>query len=172
MQFTGLLSHPKCPVAIQSVLRFIKCHQNGLLLFWDVFMFSVIGLNSFILLIHRHREHSGLKYVICAGAVAYLFVLIFQTIFLWKKPNRRLILLFTKKIFRIIYTAIYLTAIMLDVLAIAEIPGKEWQIAYNGFLFIWVTLWGTNFLWIKQLYQVFSKLSGNLHQLFLKKTRL
>jgi hypothetical protein len=64
-----------------------------------------------------------------------------------------------------------LTAIMLDVLAIAEIPGKEWQIANNGSLFIWVTLWGTNFLWIKQLYQVFSKRAGNLRQPFLKKTR-
>ena len=157
MQFTGLLSHPKCPVAIRSVLRFIKCHQNGLLLFGDIFMFSVIGLNSFILLLHRHREHSGLKYVICAGAVAYLFVLTFQTIFLRKNTNRRHILIFTKKVFRIIYTAIYLTAIMLDVLVIAEIPGKEWQIAYNGFLFIWVALWGTNFLWIKQIYQFLKK---------------
>lgn len=164
MQFTGLFLHPKCPAAMQYALRFIKRHQRELLLLWDIFMFSVVGLNSFILLLHRHREHSSLKYVICAGAVAYLFVLLFQTIYLRQKANRRHIFLTTKRIFRLIYTAIYLTAIMLDILAIAEMPGKEYQISYNGFLFIWVALWGTNFLWLGQLYQLLKKTVGNLQQ--------
>lgn len=153
MKWTGILSYPKCSDAVQSVRQFVIKHKNGLLLLWDIFMFSVVGLNSFILLLYRHGNHSGLKYVICAGATSYLFVLLIQTIFLRRKTGRRQILFFTKKIFRLIYTAIYLTAIMLDVLTIAEVPGKEWQLSYNGFLFIWVILWGTNFLWLKQVYQ-------------------
>lgn len=149
---------------VKALMQFVMGHRDQLLLLWDVFAFSVIGLNSYILLLHRHGTNHGLKYVICTGAVAYLFVLLMQTIMLRKAPNRRHILLFTKKIFRLIYTAIYLTAIMLDVLAIAGAPGSEWQLAYNGYLFIWVSLWGTNFLWLKQVFQFARKLIGKAYR--------
>lgn len=136
---------------LQKIKKFYWSYRAPLLLIWDIFMFSVVGLNSFILLIHRNREHQGLIYVICAGAAAYLLVLIVQTCFLLNHEKRHKILLVTKKIFRLIYTAIYLTAIMLDVLVLVEIPGTEITLAYNGILFIWVSLWGTNFLWIDQI---------------------
>lgn len=133
-------------------MEFVKHHKNGLFLLWDVFMFAVVGLNSFILLLHRHGTNLGLRYVICTGTVAYLFVLAIQTVMLRKAANRRSILFFTKKIFRLIYTAIYLTAIMIDIISLGGAPGTEWQMSYNGFLFIWTVLWGTNFLWIRQVY--------------------
>ena len=138
-------------------MEFVKHHKNGLLLLWDVFMFAVVGLNSFILLLHRHGTDLGLRYVICASTVAYLFVLAIQTIMLRKAANRRPILLFTKKIFRLIYTAIYLTAIMMDILSLGGAPETGGQMSYNVFLFIWTALWGSNFLWIRQMYLFIQK---------------
>ena len=139
----------KFDVIRQTLQNICGAHHASLLLVWDIFSFAVLGLNSFILLLH------DLVYVICAGAVAYVFVMIGQTCFLFKQKRRRRILLVTKKLFRLVYTLIYLTAIMLDILILAEAPGNELALAYNGCLFIWILLWGTNFLWIPQLFRLF-----------------
>ena len=139
--------------AVGAAARFVSRHRAGLLLLWDVVTFAVVGLNSFILLLYKYKANRGLKYVICTGTVAYLLVLLFQAVTLRKHTGRRKILLNTKRIFRLVYTAIYLTAIMIDMLAMAKMPGNEWRLSYNGFLFAWVVLWGTNFLWIGQVYR-------------------
>lgn len=144
-----------------SIIRigkeFYWSHREGLLLFWDFFMFSVVGFNSFILLLRKSQGHQELSHVICAGASVYLLVLIIQTRLLLKHQRRHKTLLICKKVFRLVYTAIYLTAIMLDVLALTQTEGTERTLVYKGFLFIWVSLWGTNFLWIKQVWRLIGK---------------
>ena len=147
--------------AVSALLGFAARHKNGLLLLWDVFMFAVVGLNSFILLLRKHGTDHGLNVVIFTGTAAYLVILTVQTVLLRRAPNRRPVLHFTKKIFRLIYTALYLTAIMMDILALGGAPGTELQMSYNGFLFIWVSLWGTNFLWIRQVFLFVRKRLGS-----------
>ena len=136
---------------IQGSKRLFRPYRTVLLLIWDIFIFAVVGLNSFILLIYRNQEHFELKYVICAGAAAYFFVLLIQTCCLLNHEKRHKTLVTTKKVFRLIYTAIYLTSILLDVISLAEKAGSELILAYDGILFIWVSLWGTNCLWINQV---------------------
>ena len=140
--------------ALQTLSRFLLRRKSCLLLLWDILTFGVVGVNSFILLLYKHSVRSKLKYVICIGAVAYMVILLLQAILLRKHPDRRRRLTTTKRVFRLIYTALYLTAIMMDILA-ATLPGSELQLAYNICLFVFVSLWGTNFLWIWQIYRRF-----------------
>lgn len=113
---------------------------------------GVLGLSSFIALYYRGVGNAAMKYVIATGAIAYALVLLTQAILLRKNEDRISILFTTKKVFRLIYTAIYLTCVMLEILAAAEHPGTEKLLSYYGFLFIWVALWGTNCLWLKKVW--------------------
>ena len=139
--------------------RTLICHlsnwfrRNNRLLYalWDIFSIGVLGLNSFILLYHRYGQHNGMDYVICSGAAGYAIVFLVQAIWLRGKPRERhRTARQIKSAFRLIYTAFYLTAIMLDVIESASIkaPGYEQQLSFYGILFLGVGLWGTNCLWL------------------------
>lgn len=131
--------------------RFYKEHRSLLLLVWDVFGFSVVGLSGFLRLLYHNRANHDFQYVICTGAALYLFVLLGQTVLLLRRDDRHEKLVAAKRVLRLIYTAIYLTSIMLEVIPMSQTPGNEPLIAYKGFLFFWAVLWGTNFLWVKQV---------------------
>lgn len=121
---------------------------------WDALNIGVISVNSFILLLYRNTNKTGMEYVICAGATIYILILLAQTILFRKSPVKQHELLYqTKNAFRLIYTAFYLTVIMLDVIAVTAQTdyGNEKILSYYGFLFIWVSLWGTNFLWLRKV---------------------
>ena len=115
--------------------------------------FGVLGLNSFIML-YFHNINGEIRYVVCAGALEYTLVLSLQT-FLFRhcpKRRRRLIKL-NNKIFRLIYTAIYLAAIMLNIIAASQNSNNILSMVYYGWLFVWAIIWGTNCLWGKMLIQ-------------------
>lgn len=131
----------------------LKPYQKPLRLAWDVLNLGVIGLNSFILLYFKCGYGDGMNQVVCFGGTAYAFVLLVQTLFLRKMPEKRQKAVYqTKKIFRLIYTALYLTVIMLNVISVTEVSteGQEVLLSYYGVLFIWVSLWGTNCLWLRR----------------------
>ena len=99
------------------------------------------------------NNNESIKYVICAGAFAYALIIAVQSIVYRTHPQKMTIVLRTKQIFRLIYTAVNLTAIMLDVLLVVEQPNPERELVYYGWLFIWTVLWGTNFLWMKKIFE-------------------
>ena len=115
---------------------------------WEFLNFGVLGLNSFVLL-YLHSARSSIQAVICAGMAGYALVLLLQVLLCRSYPRLRRLERFqlTKKVFRLVYTAIYLTAIMLDILAVSQRPGATPLLAYYGVLFGWVILWGTNCFW-------------------------
>lgn len=119
---------------------------------WEAFSIGILGLNSFILLYLHEDNNESIKYVICAGAFAYALIIAVQSIVYRTHPQKMTIVLRTKQIFRLIYTAVNLTAIMLDVLLVVEQPNPERELVYYGWLFIWAVLWGTNFLWMKRIF--------------------
>ena len=121
---------------------------------WELLNFGVLGLNSFVLL-YLHSARSSIQAVICAGMVGYVLVLLLQILLCRNRPHSRRLELFqlTKKMFRLVYTAIYLTATMLDILAVSRRPDAAPLLACYGLLFGWIILWGTNGFWGITLWQ-------------------
>ena len=121
---------------------------------WEFLNFGVLGLNSFVLL-YLHSVRSSIQAVVCAGMAGYALVLLLQILLCRSRPRPRRLGLFrlTKKVFRLVYTAIYLTAIMLDIFAVSQRPDAAPLLAYYGALLGWVVLWGTNCFWGITLWQ-------------------
>ena len=118
---------------------------------WEGFNIGILGLNSFILIYLHEQSNEEIKYVICSAALAYALVFLSETILLRDRPQKLMIVRKTKKIFRLIYTAIYLTVIMLEIIVVAELPNPARIMAYYGAMFIWVAVWGTNCLWLGRM---------------------
>lgn len=115
---------------------------------WEILNFGILGLNSFVLL-YLHSARSSIQAVICVGMAGYALVMLLQAVLCRRRPRPRRLELFrlTKRVFRLVYTAIYLTAIMLDVFAVSRQPDAAPMLACYGALFGWVVLWGTNCFW-------------------------
>lgn len=124
---------------------------------WEGVNIGILNLNSFLLLYYRWGRSHGMKYVICAGAAAYAIIILFQSVFYRKNPRTMQIIHQTKTVFRLIYTAVYLTAIMLDVIAVAQMPGTEWMLVTYGWFFIWISIWGAKCLWLKSIVKLASR---------------
>ena len=118
---------------------------------WEGFNIGILGLNSFILIYLHEQSNTDIKYVICSAALAYALVFLTETILLRDNPQKLIIVRKTKKVFRLIYTAIYLTVIMLEIIVVSELPNPARIMAYYGAMFIWVAVWGTNCLWLSKL---------------------
>lgn len=132
-------------------------HQLGTI--WEAVNIGIIGLNSFVMLYFRRHSNINMKQVIAAGAVAYALVLLAETIALNNEKRLHWVRA-TKIIFRLIYTGIYLTCIMLDILA-AKRAGEEEVFTYYTISFVWVAIWGTNYLWLKSLLGLIKNLYKN-----------
>lgn len=135
--------------AVERLLRWAQPRQRALRLAWQGFGIGVIGLNSYLMLLNRTTD-IGLKKVVLFGLLAYAAVFCFLTVWLRREPHRRRrIAQQIKTLFRLIYTALYLTTVMLDVLAITARPdgGGRWMLVYYGWLFLGMGVWGTNCLW-------------------------
>jgi hypothetical protein len=132
---------------------FIKSKKEIML--WDLLYIGVIGLNSYILLIYNNRQEPELIYVICAAAAIYVVTLILLLIKLRRHKRRREILYSIRKIFRIIYTAVYLTIIMLHIIRMGsfETISNEQRIAliYNISMFFIIAAIGTSSFWLKKV---------------------
>ncbi|HJD20344.1 MAG TPA: hypothetical protein H9915_00835 [Candidatus Gemmiger faecigallinarum] len=105
---------------------------------WQGLSIGVIGLNSYLMLLNR-TANIGLKKVVWFGLFAYTAAFCILTFWLRREPGRRQhIALRIKAAFRLLYTALYLTAVMLDVLAITAQPdvGDRWMLVYYGCLFL------------------------------------
>lgn len=142
------------------LLDWLRLHSGHLHMLWDGFSIGVLGLNSFILLYYRYGQHNGMDYVIISGAVGYAAILFAQSIWLRAKPSKRHKTAHRiKSVFRLIYTAMYLTAIMLEVIEIsaAKAPGYEQHLIFYGIVFLGVGLWGTNCLWLGKVLTRFLK---------------
>lgn len=119
---------------------------------WEWFNFGVLGLNSFMML-YFHSAQGGIRYVVCAGAVGYAGILSFQTILYRHCPKRRMqVVKLSRKVFRLIYTAVYLTSVMLNIIAASQLPGSVPLMVYYGWLFVWAAVWGTNCFWRKKAF--------------------
>ena len=132
---------------------FVNRLRKILRLLWDILNIGIIGLNSFLILLYRYGDSYKMKYVICFACVAYIVVFCIQAVVLKSTPDKRQRTVYqTRRIFRLIYTALYLTVIMLEVLAVTSQPTTETnrQLAYYGVMFLWTGMWGTNFLWLRK----------------------
>lgn len=126
--------------------------RDTLIKIWEGINIGILGLNSFIMVYLREQGHVALKYVICSGALAYALAFLIETLLLRNHPQKLVVIRKTKKIFRLIYAAIYLTVIMINIIEVSEQPNPARMMAYYGAMFIWAALWGTNCLWIGKLY--------------------
>lgn len=125
------------------------------------FSFGIVGLNSFVLL-YYHSEQEDFQKVVLAGAVSYAVVLFLQTIFYRHTPERRVrILRLTKKVFRLIYTAVYLTSIMMNIIVASETLTPALPMVYYSCFFVWTMLWGTNCLWLRKVIPILSHLHAS-----------
>lgn len=137
----GLLTHPR----FQKIREWLN--------------YGVLGLNNFILLYYRNEQGGGFQKVVLTGAVSYAAVLSLQSISYRHTPERRMqVLKFTKKVFRLIYTAVYLTSIMMNIIVASETSNHVLPMVCYGWMFIWTTLWGTNCLWIHKAIPIVCRL--------------
>lgn len=144
MSFTKMIEELKT--------RFTPEVRDNVRTIWKGVNIGILGLNSFLLMFFREQDNKGIKYVICSGAAAYVLVFFMETVIFHNSPQKLTVVRKTEKIFRLIYTAIYLTAIMIDIIEVSEQPNPDRIMAYYGAIFIWVALWGTKCLWIQSLY--------------------
>lgn len=125
-----------------------------LIFIWDILYVGVIGVNSFILLVLNNRNEHKLIYVICAMAVLYITVLLTILIKFRKSKQLRKILYSARKIFRIIYTAIYLTIIMLHLIRLGLFntiqDEDKLNVTYNIISFIFILIVGSSSFWWKK----------------------
>lgn len=134
--------------------------RNRIRRVWEWLSFGVLGLNSFIML-YFHSAQGGIRYVVCAGAAGYALVLFLQTILYRHRPSRRMqVVKLSRKVFRLIYTAVYLTSVMLNIIAASQLPNKVPLMVYYGWLFIWAAIWGTNCFWGKKAYMIARSIIG------------
>lgn len=128
--------------------------RRGLQRIWEWISFGVLGINSFIMLYYRSAQGS-IQYVVCAGAAGYALVLLLQSILYRHYPERRMrILKLTRKVFRLIYTAVYLTFIMMNIIVAAQMQNGVPLMIYYGWVFIWVAIWGTNCFWAQKIHRL------------------
>ena len=115
---------------------------------WEVFNIAFLGLNSYLLLYHHSAFDTGLRHVILSGAGLYAIILLVQLIRYWRKPEWLGAFQTTKKVFRSIYTALYLTGIMINVCALPMGRQSTGLLLWYGIQFCWAVLWGTNCFWL------------------------
>ena len=140
--------------------RLLPAVRNKIRRVWEWLSFGVLGLNSFIMLYYR-SAHGDIQYVVCAGAAGYALVLLFQSVLHRHCPQRRIqIIKLSRKVFRLIYTAVYLTSIMLNIIAASQLPDKVPLMVYYGWLFVWAAIWGTNCFWGKKAYMIARSIIG------------
>lgn len=146
----------------------LKLHEKiidskNVVMLWDFLYIVIIELNSYILLIYNNRQESKMIYVICAMAAAYVTILLTIFIKFEKGNQRRKVLYFTRKIFRIIYTVVYLTIIMLHLIRMGpfEAISNEEKIAiiYNIVMFVLILMIGTISFWWKKALNMILKLN-------------
>lgn len=138
------------PDTLHRALRWWAARAGVLQALWQGFSIGVIGFNSYLMLLSRCAANRGLKHVVCAGITAYAAVFLFQAVRLRRAPARlRRVAGQTRVVFRLVYTALSLTAILLDVLALLRRPGPvdPLRLALYGWNFGFMTLWGTFCLW-------------------------
>jgi len=133
-------AYDRIPPQIQARLRTI----------WEVFNVAFLGLNGYLLLYHRSAFDTGLRHVILSGAVFYALILLIQLIRYWRKPEWLGAFRTTKKVFRLIYTAFYLTGIMINVCAMPMGRQSTGLLLWYGIQFCWAVLWGTNCFWLSK----------------------
>lgn len=122
--------------------------QARLRTMWEVFNITFLGLNSYLLLYHRSTFDTGLRHVILFGAVFYAIILLVQLIRYWHKSAWIGAFRTTKNVFRLIYTAFYLTGIMINVCAVPMGRQSIHLLVWYGIQFCWAILWGTNCFWL------------------------
>lgn len=135
--------------AAARVYVWFLLRRNLFRLLWQGCSIGIFGLNSFLILFHR-SAHDSMRQVVLFALIAYITVFLAQTIRLRSRHARRHRVAWrTRTVFRLIYTALYLTAVMLDVLSATAQPGgaDPWLLAYYGWLFFGMLLWGTSCLW-------------------------
>lgn len=116
----------------------------------DVFSIGLLGLNSFLMLFYKGWLVQPIKYVICAGVLAYVLILLSETALLWREKHRLEVVYKTRRVFKVIYAAIYMTALMIHIIDLLQDkqPGYRWQTAWLGLLFIFAGIWGANSRWL------------------------
>ena len=120
---------------------------------WDVFSIGLLGLNSFVMLLYRDDIEAPMKYVVSAGALAYVIILLLETILLRRDPRRLKTVYRTRKVFKVIYALIYMTALMIRIISVLQSKetGYIRVTAWYGFLFLFAGLWGFSFRWLPKL---------------------
>lgn len=125
---------------------------------WEWFNLGVLGLNSFIMLYYRGAQ-GAIQYVVCAGALGYALVLLSQSVLYRRCPEQRMqTLKLTRKIFRLIYTAVYLTSTMMNIIVASQMQNSIPLMVYYGWIFIWAAVWGTNCFWAQKVCRLFKVL--------------
>lgn len=124
------------------------------LILWDILYVGFIGVNSYILLIYNNSNEPKMMRVICAMTVAYVTSLITILIKLREDKKLRKILYLTNKIFRLIYTATYLTIIVLHLIRLGSFKTissfQSGAVIYNIIMFFFIAIIGTSSLWWKK----------------------
>lgn len=135
---------------LHRLLNWSTTHREILRNIWQAVSIGVIGLNSYLLLLNRCTDHPSMQKVVYSGTAAYAVVFLFQTLRLRCMPTRRhRVARQTRTVFRLVYTVLYLTAIMLDVMNVIDStsPDRTQHLVYYGWNFIAMGVWGTCCLW-------------------------
>ena len=110
---------------------------------------SLISIASYFLLLFRTAHITGLGNVIIFGILFYTVVYVIEFTRNRGETKKRRILL-VKRVFGLIYTAIYLAAIMIEIIHCCT-ANDNLRLTLQSLLFVWVALWGTRDFWIQKL---------------------
>ena len=115
----------------------------------NIVQLSLISIASYFLLLFRTAHITGLGNVIIFGILFYTVVYVIEFTRNRGETKKRRILL-VKRVFGLIYTAIYLAAIMIEIIHCCT-ANDNLRLTLQSLLFVWVALWGTRDFWIQKL---------------------
>lgn len=88
---------------------------------WSIVSMMVLAINSYVLMLYRNRENQSITYIVVVMILLYLIVMPLLTCRLKQHPKRQRILGRVNKGFRVFYTGISLTAVILNMIAASPV---------------------------------------------------
>lgn len=92
---------------------------------WSIVSMIVLAVNSYVVMLYRNRDDHDITYVVAAMLLIYLIVMPLLAYRLKAQPRRKRIMERVNKGFRVFYTGLSLTVIVLDMIRSSAVGADD-----------------------------------------------
>lgn len=146
-----------------------KKNQVKLNALWDFILIVFLGANSFVRLLSTYSR-KDIRHITYALMIAYIITFMIEVtghLVYKKNAHIRHTLNFTRKVFRLIYTGVCATAIMLQIIQTNSYEGNQ-SLFSNVIKLLFTLIVGTSCLWSKIFLKWVKKRCKSINRIFSK----